>query len=118
MAMRDICSDLSAGLRARFAVLIGALAAVSIGMMGLATHAVAAGSYTFAGLEWGSSAEDAIKHMRSKGFKVGKPKSGPATEFAAMNMWLDIRKVDRGKRVSAKGKYQGQRLITLPRVIK
>ena len=110
MAMRDICTDLSAGLRARFAVLMGTLVIFSMGMFGLASSANAAGSYTFAGLEWGSSAEDAIKHLRSKGFKVSKPKSGPATEFAAMNMWLDIRKVDRGKRVAATGKYQGKKV--------
>jgi len=90
---------------ARLGLLAGATAVALIGML---SGTYAAGSYTFNGLIWGSSPEDAAKALREKGFKISKPKTGPATEYARMDAWLDIRRVDRGKRMTAKGKYLGE----------
>jgi len=81
-----------------------------IGLVGFGTAVLAGGPYTFIGLEWGSSPEQVNKVLRARGFKVSKPRTGPATEYVRMNAWLDIRKVDRGKRMTARGVYLGQRV--------
>ncbi|MDJ0949896.1 MAG: hypothetical protein QNJ94_13345 [Alphaproteobacteria bacterium] len=83
---------------------------VMLGLMWL-SPAHGAGSYTFSGLRWGSSPEEAAKTLREKGFKISKPKTGPATEYARMDAWLDIREVDRGKRMRATGKYLGEKVF-------
>ncbi len=67
-------------------------------------------SYTVAGLRWGASHEDARKTLKAQGFRVGKTKAGPAKEFAMMVSWLDARTIDRGKRMSAKGKFLGEKI--------
>lgn len=78
-------------------------------MLGLAP-AARADSYTVAGLHWGSGPAEAAKALRKEGFKVSKPYSGPATEYVRMDQWLDIQKVDRGKRMTANGEYLGQKV--------
>ena len=80
----------------------------AIGLVGFGTAALAGGPYTFIGLEWGSSPEQVSKVLRARGFKVSKPRTGPATEYVRMNAWLDIRSVDRGKRIKAFGAYLGE----------
>lgn len=93
----------------RFFSRLGILTAATVfALTGAFAGAKAAGSYTFNGLVWGSSPEEAAKVLRAKGFKISKPKTGPATEYARMDAWLDIRKIDRGKRMTAKGKYLGE----------
>ena len=74
----------------------------------VAAHGVAPESAWAAVLAGERAPEDAAEVLRAKGFKISKPKTGPATEYAKMDAWLDIRKVDRGKRMTAKGKYLGE----------
>lgn len=86
-------------------------AAVAVGIALIASGAKAASSYAFNGLQWGASTKEAMTYLRGKGFKVSKPTSGPSTEYVQMNAWLDIRKVDRGKRMKATGKYLGEKIV-------
>lgn len=67
-------------------------------------------SYSIAGLRWGASPAEVTKTLKVQGFKVRKAKSGPALEYTMMVSWLDQRKVDRGKRMTAKGKFLGSRV--------
>lgn len=93
----------------RFFARMGIVAGATVlALTGMLSGTYAAGSYTFNGLSWGSSPEDCAEVLRTKGFKISKPKTGPATEYVRMDAWLDIRKVDRGKRMTAKGKYLGE----------
>lgn len=92
----------------KFVVFAGA---ALFALVGLSAAPDAAESFTFSGLQWGISPEEAAKILREKGFKVSKPKAGPATEYVKMNAWLDIRKVDRGKRMEAIGTYLGENVV-------
>ena len=108
MALRRLLPFGSLSASTRIDLVAAALAWALASLVGLVAPAQAAGSYTFAGLQWGMSADDAVKALRGQGFKVGKPTLGPADEYAAMNMWLEVRRVDRGKRLKATGKFQGE----------
>lgn len=67
-------------------------------------------SYSVAGLRWGASPSEVEKTLKSQGFRMSKAKPGAALEYTMMVSWLDQRRVDRGKRMVAKGKFLGSRV--------
>ena len=89
---------------------MGIAALVLAGIVAPLPAAQAASSYSFAGLPWGASPREARAVLRKRGFKLSRQRVGPMTEYVRMNAWLDIRKVDRGKRMTARGVYLGQRV--------
>ncbi len=67
-------------------------------------------SYTFAGLQWGSSAAETTKHLRSQGFRVSRVVNGARREFVEQDAWGAFVKKDRGKRLLAKGNVSGEKI--------
>jgi len=109
MTGRISLGGIAAILRRGRAAAAGA-AALSLTLI-LGLPATAAGpTYTFAGLKWGSTPEQVSRQLIQQGFKVSTPKNGPVTEFVEMNAWLDIRRIDRGKRLFATGSFLGAKV--------
>lgn len=89
---------------------LSALAAVAAMALGLSPAAAANESYTFAGLEWGSSPAEARQALAAQGFKVLDAVNGPRKEFVSDNAWGMYTTRDRGKRLVATGRIGGQDL--------
>lgn len=109
MTGRISLSGFAASLRRGQAAAAGAAAFCLTVILGLPATATGP-TYTFAGLTWGSTPEQVTRHLVQKGFKVSSPKDGPVTEFVEMNAWLDVRTVDRGKRLFATGSFLGAKV--------
>lgn len=68
----------------------------------------AAESYTFMGLAWGSSPEQARAHLEQRGFEFqGDMVTGPQREFHMDRALGVYREVDRGNRLVARGRMGG-----------
>ncbi len=66
-------------------------------------------TYTFSGLQWGSSPSEAAEALKKQGFVIdAQPVFGPRTEFVEKGAWGAFARKDRGKRVIAKGKVAGE----------
>ena len=88
----------------------GLAAVAAAALTAIAGSASAASdSYTFAGLEWGSSPEAASNVLKSKGFKIGPVVKGPQRELVENGAWGEFVTIDRGKRLLATGTVAGQK---------
>jgi len=91
------------------------LCAVAAGLVGAAAllaplpAAAFSETYTFAGLEWGSSPDKVTEVLESQGFAVEGPVLGPRREFVERNAWGIFESRDRGMRLVAKGLVAGHR---------
>ncbi|MCW5771412.1 MAG: hypothetical protein KIT16_07230 [Rhodospirillaceae bacterium] len=66
-------------------------------------------SYTFLGLEWGSSIEDVRAKLAAAGFRLAsRPLDGPQPEFVVAGLQAALTTVDRGLRLVANGRFAGQ----------
>lgn len=66
-------------------------------------------SYTFSGLQWGSSPAEVVEALKKQGFVIdAQPVFGPRTEFVEKGAWGAFARKDRGKRFIAKGKVAGE----------
>lgn len=89
---------------------LSALAMLAATALGLSPASAVNDSYTFAGLKWGSSPQEAEQALAAQGFKVSDPQLGPRKEFIANNAWGEYATRDRGKRLVAKGLVAGEKL--------
>lgn len=89
---------------------LSALVMLAAMALGMAPAAAVNDSYTFGGLKWGSSPEEAKQALAAQGFTVSEPVFGPRKEFLTDNAWGQYATKDRGKRLVAKGLVAGEKL--------
>jgi hypothetical protein len=91
------------------AVLAALLVAFAVLAAAGPAQALSRKSYTFMGLEWGTSLAAARAQLTRAGFRVeGGPVEGPQPEFAVSGMQASLAAVDRGTRLVAVGRFAGQ----------
>ena len=94
--------------RARAAVVgVLGMAAVLVGAPAMAQQSAVA-SYAFNGLAWGMKSADAKKALATAGFNVTGEAAGKRKEFAIDRLHAVYANLDRGKRVLATGRFEGQ----------
>ena len=93
----------------RRAVLLGAVALFGAAAAFAApASAQARKSYTFLGLPWGASIEDARARLAKAGFAAVRQADGQQEEFVVSGLHAAITPMDRGRRLVAQGRFAGQ----------
>lgn len=96
--------------RATRALLVGG---ALVGVAGTAAHADPKNrdSYTFEGLQWGLSLQEARTELQKRGYSIVGVVRGARREFVPVSLTGEHRMVDRGARLVASGRYIGERAV-------